>query len=71
MPAIEPIVTSQRSTIGSAARMNARPSSRSTPESSRVSAAIRTAIAQSSPISSFTRSIASSQNRLRFSNDPP
>ena len=30
-----------------------------------------TAIAQSSPISAFTRSIASSQNRLRFSNEPP
>jgi hypothetical protein len=36
-----------------------------------VSAAIRTAIAQSAPISCFTRSIASSQKRLRFSKEPP
>ncbi len=71
MPAIDPIVTSHRSTMGSAVRMNSSPSSSSTPDSSSVSAAMRTAIAQSSPISAFTRSIASSQNRLRFSNEPP
>ena len=71
MPAIDPIVTSHRSTMGSAARMNSSPSSSSTPDSSSVSAAILTAIAQSSPIAAFTRSIASSQNRLLFSNGPP
>ncbi len=57
--------------MGSAARMNSSPSSSATPESSSVSAAIRTAIAQSAPISCFTRSIASSQKRLRFSKEPP
>ena len=57
--------------MGSAMRMNSRPSSIGTPESSSVSAAIRTAIATSSPTASRTSSIASSQNRARFSSDPP
>jgi hypothetical protein len=51
--------------------MNARPSSIGTLDRSRVSAAIRTAIARSSPTSARTSSIASSQNRARFSNEPP
>jgi hypothetical protein len=55
----------------SAARMNSSPSSIGTPDSSSVSAAIRTAIATSSPIASFTSSMASSQNRARFSKLPP
>jgi hypothetical protein len=65
------MVTSHRSTIGSARRMNSSPSASSTPDPSSVSAAIRTAIAQSSATASRTSSIASSQKRARFSNAPP
>ena len=65
------MVTSHRSTIASARRMNSSPSASSTPEPCSVSAAIRTAIAQSSPTASRTSSIASSQNRARFGNEPP
>ncbi len=57
--------------MSSAMRMNSRPSSIGTPEISSVSAAIRTAMATSSPTASLTALIASSQNRERFSSEPP
>ena len=70
--AIEPMLTSHRSTISSAMRTNSRPSSRSIPATASArDTATRQATAQRSPTASRTRSSVSSQNRARLRSDPP
>ncbi len=69
--AIEPTVTSQRSTRSSAMRTNSRLSSRSLPSPPMRSTATRHAIAQSPPTALRTASSVSSQKRARFASEPP
>ena len=69
--AIEPTLTSQRSTRSSARRTNSSPSSSSTPSAPMPSTATRQAIAQSSPTAARTASSVSIQKRARLASDPP
>jgi len=67
----DPTLRSQRSTNGSAMRTKATLSSMVCPQGPWVSTDIRVAMAQSVPTASRIRASVSSQNRARFSNEPP